>query len=87
MYKRQAYLLEADLLLSNPSLITKYQYTSNYLGVPVAMTDDWCFQCRKDVYKRQVRNGIVAGYACQKISNGWERARITARGVPVKGKA
>ncbi len=41
-----AYLLEADLLLSNPSLITKYQYTSNYLGVPVPMTDDWCFQTR-----------------------------------------
>ncbi|MCL2487209.1 MAG: phosphocholine cytidylyltransferase family protein [Oscillospiraceae bacterium] len=39
-----AYLLEADLLLANPALITPYQYRSNYLGVPVAHTDDWCFE-------------------------------------------
>lgn len=38
-----AYLLEADLLLYNPSLIKKYQYSSNFLGVPVEKTDDWCF--------------------------------------------
>ena len=37
-----AYILESDLLLKNPSLITPYQYTSNYLGVPVKKTDDWC---------------------------------------------
>ncbi len=38
-----AYVFEADLLLYNPSLITKYQYSSNYLGVPTERTDDWCF--------------------------------------------
>jgi CTP:phosphocholine cytidylyltransferase-like protein len=38
-----AYLLESDLLLRNPKLITKYQYTSNYLCTPVEHTDDWCF--------------------------------------------
>lgn len=37
-----AYVLEADLYLRNPSLITKYQYSSNYLGIPVKRTDDWC---------------------------------------------
>ena len=37
-----AYILEADLYLSNPNLITKYQYSSNYLGIPVKRTDDWC---------------------------------------------
>ncbi len=37
-----AYVLEADLVLSNPDLITKYQYTSNMLGIPVETTDDWC---------------------------------------------
>ena len=37
-----AYILEADLLLRNPALITKYQYSSNYLGIPVKRTDDWC---------------------------------------------
>lgn len=41
-----AYACEADLLLYNPALITKYQYQSNYLGVPVDKTDDWCLQTR-----------------------------------------
>lgn len=45
-----AYVLEADLVLYNPELIKKYQYTSNYLGVPVEYTDDWCFE---------VKNGII----------------------------
>ena len=40
---KNAYVLEADLLLYNPALIKKYQYMSNYLGVPVEKTDDWCF--------------------------------------------
>lgn len=40
---KNAYVLEADLVLYNPALITKYQYHSNYLGVPVDTTDDWCF--------------------------------------------
>lgn len=38
-----AYICEADLLLNTSSLITKYQYQTNYLGVPVEQTDDWCF--------------------------------------------
>lgn len=44
---QNAYVLEADLVLSNPDLITKYQYTSNYLGVKTDMTDDWCFEVNK----------------------------------------
>ncbi len=39
---KNAYVMEADLLLYNPSLITKYQYSSNYLGVPVDKKNDWC---------------------------------------------
>lgn len=46
---QNAYVLEADLVLSNPGLITKYQYTSNYLGVPVKITDDWCFETKNHV--------------------------------------
>ena len=38
-----AYVCEADLVLREPRLISPYQYRSNYLGVPVAHTDDWCF--------------------------------------------
>ena len=47
---QNAYVLEADLVLYNPNLITKYQYSSNYLGVPVETTDDWCLD---------TKNGIV----------------------------
>jgi len=39
-----AYVIESDLLLSNPDLIKPYQYCSNYLGVPTPETDDWCFE-------------------------------------------
>lgn len=39
-----SYVFEADLLLYNPKLITKYQYASNYLGVPTERTEDWCFE-------------------------------------------
>lgn len=46
---QNAYVLEADLVLSNPKLITKYQYTSNYLGVPTDLTDDWCFETKNRV--------------------------------------
>ena len=46
---QNAYVLEADLVLSNPKLITKYQYASNYLGVPTEYTDDWCFETKNKV--------------------------------------
>ncbi|MBQ3546200.1 MAG: NTP transferase domain-containing protein [Lachnospiraceae bacterium] len=46
---QNAYVLEADLVLYNPDLIQKYQYTSNYLGVPVDVTDDWCFEVKNRV--------------------------------------
>lgn len=46
---QNAYVFEADLVLYNPELITKYQYTSNYLGVPVKKTDDWCFEVKNRV--------------------------------------
>jgi CTP:phosphocholine cytidylyltransferase-like protein len=46
---QNAYLLESDLLLSNPGLIAKYQYSSNYLGVPTGRTDDWCFETKNGV--------------------------------------
>jgi CTP:phosphocholine cytidylyltransferase-like protein len=46
---QNSYVLEADLLLRNPRLITKYQYSSNYLGVPVEVTDDWCFETKNGI--------------------------------------
>ncbi len=46
---QNAYVLEADLVLSNPDIIQKYQYASNYLGVPTDYTDDWCFETKNRV--------------------------------------
>ena len=57
---QNAYVLEADLVLYNPKVITKYQYTSNYLGVPVDVTDDWCFE----VKNRIITKVSVGGTNC-----------------------
>lgn len=43
---QNAYVIEADLLLYNKKLIKKFQYCSNYLGIPVSRTDDWCVQMK-----------------------------------------
>ncbi len=37
-----AYVFEADLLISNSKLIKRYQYNSNFLGIKTERTDDWC---------------------------------------------
>lgn len=52
-----AYVLESDLLLKNKDLITKYQYASNFLGVPCARTDDWCFIVKDGIIKEQKIGG------------------------------
>ena len=57
---QNAYVLESDLLLNNPGLISKYQYTSNYLGVPVKRTDDWCFKTHNGIITKMQ----VGGYNC-----------------------
>ena len=49
----RCYICEADLYISNPNVINKYEYRSNYLGAKVAETDDWCFK---------KRNGCAVGY-------------------------
>ncbi|MCR5229623.1 MAG: ABC transporter permease subunit, partial [Solobacterium sp.] len=50
----RCYICEADLYITNPDVINKYEYTSNYLGAKVAETDDWCFT---------KHNGYVSGYS------------------------
>lgn len=45
-FVENSYVFEADLVLYNANLVTKYQYCSNYLGVPVEKTDDWCFSSK-----------------------------------------
>ena len=57
------YIAEADLLISNPSIIEKYQWSSNYLGVPVKRTDDWCFTVSSDKDSK-IQSLSVGGYDC-----------------------
>lgn len=45
---QDAYILEADLLVSNPKIIRKYNYRSNVLGIPKERTDDWCLTVDND---------------------------------------
>ena len=49
----RCYICEADLYITNPDVINKYEYASNYLGAKVSETDDWCFK---------KHNGYAAGY-------------------------
>lgn len=53
-----AYVLEADMLLYNPKLIMKYQYETNYLSIPVEVTDDWCFKVEGGVIKKVEVGGV-----------------------------
>lgn len=54
-----AYVLEADLLLHNKSLIKKYQYASNFLGIPIQRTDDWCFETKNNIIHIQKVGGEI----------------------------
>ena len=51
-----AYVFEADLLISNPKIIKKYHYTSDFLAIRKDRTDDWCFETKKG-YITKVRVG------------------------------
>lgn len=39
-----SYVMDADLLLKNKDIIRKYERYSNYLGIHVDETDDWCLE-------------------------------------------
>lgn len=43
----RCYLCAGDLLLTNPDIIQKYHYRSNYLASYALETDDWCFDFEK----------------------------------------
>ena len=46
-----AYVFEADLLINNPKIIHKYHYSSDFLAIKKARTDDRCFR---------VKDGVIA---------------------------
>ncbi len=70
---KNAYVFESDLLLYNPMLITKYQYESNYLGVPTAMTEDWCFATDSNGYIKRLMQGGTDCYHMFGISYWTEK--------------
>lgn len=45
---QNAYVFESDLLIANPSIITKYHYHSDVLGIYKDRTDDWVLTVDKD---------------------------------------
>lgn len=44
-----AYVFEADLLISNPAIIKPYHYTSDFLAIKKDRTDDWCFKVKDGI--------------------------------------
>lgn len=52
-----AYVFEADLLLSNPNIVKKYNYTSNFLAIPKKQTNDWCFEVENGIIKEEKVGG------------------------------
>ena len=44
-----AYVFEADLLISNSSIIKPYHYTSDFLAIKKSRTDDWCFKVKDGI--------------------------------------
>ena len=55
---KNAYVFEADLLISNPDIITKYHYCSDFLAIKKDRTDDWCFEVKDGVITKQKVGGL-----------------------------
>lgn len=53
-----AYVFEADLLISNPAIIKKYHYTSDFLAIKKDRTDDWFFEVKNGVITEQKVGGL-----------------------------
>lgn len=88
--KGGTYLNEADLYITNPDVITKYQYTSNILGSYSLETDDWSFRM-KDGHITDYQQGNTYCYNyygisywtaedCDKLRSDWSEAYSTENG-------
>ncbi|CAM3565024.1 MarR family transcriptional regulator [Erysipelothrix urinaevulpis] len=51
-------VLESDLLLSDPLIINKYEYSSSYKTKKVDVTDDWCFDTRGSLITKVKIGGV-----------------------------
>lgn len=52
-----AYVFEADLLISNPAIIRKYHYTSDFLAIKKDRSDDWCFKVKDGIIQEEKVGG------------------------------
>ena len=87
------YLCEADLYITNPTVITKYQYTSNILGSYSLETDDWSFRMQDGhIVDYQQGNTYCYNYYgisywtaddCTKLRNDWSEIYATDEGKDI----
>lgn len=78
------YICAGDLLLSNPNIIKKYHYCTNYLGSFSLETDDWCFDSVNGMAKNYRKGGTycynqyeIAYWTkadCEKLREDWKNA-------------
>ena len=59
---QNAYVFESDLIISNPSIIKKYHYSSDVLGIWKDRTDDWCLDTDKDGFVKEEKVGGLNTY-------------------------
>ena len=52
-----AYVFEADLLISNPKIIKRYHYTSDFLAIKKERSDDWCFKVKDGIIQEEKVGG------------------------------
>lgn len=53
-----AYVFESDLVLKKPSLVKKYHYTSDFLGIYKERSEDWCFETENGVITEEKLGGL-----------------------------
>lgn len=61
---KNSYVLEADLLVSNPKIIKKYHYTSDVLGIYKDRSDDWVLTTDKDGFVDEEK---IGGLNCHQM--------------------
>lgn len=84
------YICAGDLLLSNPDIIKKYHYSTNYLGSYSLETDDWCFDNVKGMARNYRKGGKycynqyeIAYWThedCEKLKADWKQAYLREDG-------
>lgn len=52
-----AYVFEADLLISNPSIVTQSHQGSDFLAIKKEKTDDWCFKESDGIIVKETKGG------------------------------